>query len=191
MTGILRQLMDFARRRSPKREEASLLALCESTLALLAPLADRRGVTVHVRETDAPSALIDVGQMQQVLTNLVVNAIQATPSGGEVVMELSTRDATNPSIPEAATAPHVCIEVSDTGEGVAKEHLSRVFEPFFTTKDVGEGTGLGLSVAYGIVVDHGGWIEVAHRDGGGTVFRVWIPIQPGGGHAASGASLPG
>ena len=191
MTRILRQLMDFARRRAPKREEASFRALSESTIALLMPLADRRSVSLRVEGDDPPPVRVDVGQMQQVLTNLVVNAIQASPESGEVVVDLRACDAVNPSTPDAKPSSHVRITVTDTGPGIAEEDLPRVFEPFFTTKDVGEGTGLGLSVAYGIVVDHGGWIDVEPRRAEGASGRVWGPCaSAGGARATDGASLP-
>jgi signal transduction histidine kinase len=71
----------------------------------------------------------------------------------------------------------LCIEVRDEGAGITSDALAHIFEPFFTTKDVGEGTGLGLSVAYGIVKDHGGWIDVSSRLGAGSVFTVWLPEE--------------
>jgi signal transduction histidine kinase len=106
---------------------------------------------------------MDDGQLQQVITNLFLNAVQAMPGGGEVQVALE----------EAGDA--VRLTVADQGQGIAAEALPRIFDPFFTTKGVGEGTGLGLSVAYGIVKEHGGWIDVESLPGRGTRFFVHLP----------------
>lgn len=177
MTAIVRQLMDFARRRTTEAQRTDLARLASETAELLRKLATDRGVEITLEnESPAPlEATVDREQVQQALTNLVINAIQASPSGGEVSLTTRRRVAARPDA--AGAQQHPCIEicVADRGAGIPEEHLERVFEPFFTTKDVGEGTGLGLAVTHGIVLDHGGWIEVESKSGEGARFRVLLP----------------
>ncbi|MDB4958793.1 MAG: histidine kinase [Myxococcales bacterium] len=111
------------------------------------------------------------------LTNLVVNAIHAMPDGGTV--EISTRHAEQvpPPYVEGGTSSWMAIEVRDTGVGMDDATRERIFEPFFTTKQVGEGTGLGLSVTWGIVREHHGWIDVQSTLGHGSTFTVYLPID--------------
>jgi signal transduction histidine kinase len=113
--------------------------------------------------------------MTQVVLNLVMNAVHASPPGRDVVIALSHDKAVPPAEDGRPEQPCVRIEVRDHGTGITHDALPRIFEPFFTTKDVGEGTGLGLSVVYGIVKDHGGWIDVDSSEGKGSVFTVWLP----------------
>jgi len=114
--------------------------------------------------------------IHQVLANLITNAIQAMPNGGSV--EISVHRRCKPPLEDdrAHDGEYVCLCVGDEGEGISEENIGRVFEPFFTTKDVGEGTGLGLSVAYGIVREHGGWIDVQSEQGKGSRFFVCLPV---------------
>jgi two-component system NtrC family sensor kinase len=182
MTKIIRQLLDFARHRQPERTTQEIAPILEQSGAMLGPLADKARVRI-VLDPVATSvrAPVDAMQLQQVMTNLLVNAIAAMPDGGEVHVRAAVRSASPPpesraSLPAAHEGQHVCIEVADQGTGIAPEDLPRVFEPFFTTKAVGEGTGLGLSVAYGIVREHGGFIEVESEKGRGATFRVCIPV---------------
>jgi signal transduction histidine kinase len=110
-----------------------------------------------------------------VLSNLVVNGIDATSAGGEMVVRIRMEEATPPAGSDAKPGHYLRIDVRDPGAGIRKEDLDRVFEPFFTTKDVGLGTGLGLSVAHGIVRDHGGWIAVQSEENRGSCFSVYLP----------------
>jgi signal transduction histidine kinase len=178
MTTIIRQLLDFARARGPKKALTELSAIVEQVATLLAPLAAKRSVTIETRAAPGvPRVSVDTGQMQQVLTNLVVNAIHATTGPAPVRLELSkVRRAPPPDIggPEREW---VRIDVADRGTGMPPEVIEHVFEPFFTTKDVGEGTGLGLSVAYGIVREHQGFIEVESTVGAGSRFSVHLPVE--------------
>jgi signal transduction histidine kinase len=123
---------------------------------------------------EAVVAEVDAGQIQQVLTNLTMNAIQSMPQGGAVEFRLARRTCAHPDYGDTA-ADFFAIEVRDHGVGISQEHLSQLFEPFFTTKEIGAGTGLGLSIAYGIVQEHGGWIEVASEVGKGSCFTVFLP----------------
>jgi signal transduction histidine kinase len=176
MTKIIRQLLDFARPRGPERTTEDVVRVAARTLALLEPIAAKKGVALALRGGGAPvTAELDAGQIQQVFTNLVVNAVQATDRGTvEVVVERERAMA--PGDLGGAETECVSVRVRDEGSGIAPEHLPHVFEPFFTTKDVGQGTGLGLSVAYGIVREHRGWMEVQSTVGRGSEFIVYLPV---------------
>ncbi|HTI69911.1 MAG TPA: PAS domain S-box protein [Candidatus Limnocylindria bacterium] len=120
----------------------------------------------------------DAGMMNQVLLNLVVNARDAMPAGGRLVIQTSGvefDDLVASETVEVRKGAFVCLSVSDNGCGISKDILPRIFEPFFTTKDVGKGTGLGLATVYGIVKQHKGWINVYSESGHGTTFRIYIP----------------
>ncbi len=176
MTKTIRHLLRFARRGQVDKAPHALGALVRETLDLLRPLADKRGVHLELAPAGADAvANVDGAQVQQVLTNLAMNAIQAMPSGGAVDVRVHCERARTPEALGGVELDCVCVTVRDTGEGIAPEHLPHVFEPFFTTKDVGEGTGLGLAVAYGIVEEHGGWIDVRSQLGRGTTFDVYLP----------------
>jgi CheY-like chemotaxis protein len=128
-----------------------------------------------------PFVHADLGMLEQVLANLVVNARDAMPKGGQLVLAtMAARlDAAEAKArPEAKAGEFVCLSVADTGTGIAPEHLPHIFEPFFTTKDVGKGTGLGLATVYGIVQQHQGWVEVSSQPGAGSTFRVFLPATP-------------
>jgi CheY-like chemotaxis protein len=128
-----------------------------------------------------PFVQADAGMIEQVLLNLAVNARDAMPRGGHVLITTDTArfDAAYARThPEASVGEFVCLTVSDTGTGIAPEHLPRIFEPFFTTKELGKGTGLGLATVYGIVKQHQGWIEVASQPGAGATFKILLPAIP-------------
>ncbi len=174
---IIRQLLDFARRRSPDRGRQQLRPVAEQTLALLAPMAAKKQVTLALEGTGEVEADVDVGLLQQALTNLVVNGIQAMPAGGRLRVALARVRLAPPAEIGGVEGSYARLSVTDEGVGITPETVSRVFEPFFTTKGVGEGTGLGLSVAYGIVRDHGGWIAVQSEVGRGATFSIFVPLQ--------------
>jgi signal transduction histidine kinase len=176
MTRIIRQLLDFARPRKPVRAPADVRALARGALAMLEPLAKKRGVSLAVENGAAPAtASVDAGQLQQVLTNLAMNGMQAMPRGGALTVSVGAVRARPPAPAEAAEDDYVRIDVRDEGDGIPAENLPRLFEPFFTTKEVGEGTGLGLPVSHGIVREHGGWIAVSTELGRGSCFSVFLP----------------
>ncbi|WP_437286861.1 sensor histidine kinase [Sorangium sp. So ce406] len=178
MTQIIRQLLDFARRRSAEKQETALRGVVRGTFTMLKPLADKQGVTI-VEEGDTPDRLVhaDADQLQQALTNVVVNAIQAMPSGGTIAVRVQTVRARPPADQGGAEGDYIALSVRDEGQGMAADVLEHVFEPFFTTKPVGEGTGLGLSVAYGIIKEHGGWIDVDSHAGSGSQFTMYLPQE--------------
>ena len=176
MTKLIRQLLDFARKGELQPTEVDLRALVDRAVTLLEPIARKRGVSLAVSGGTEPlQGHIDPEQMTQVVLNLVMNAVHATGSGKAVSIALGRGRAVPPAEDGRSEQPCLRIEVLDAGSGIAPDALPHIFEPFFTTKDVGEGTGLGLSVAYGIVKDHGGWIDVTSRLGEGSSFTVWLP----------------
>lgn len=169
MTRIIRQLLDFARRRGPDVARVDVHELCRCVLELLRPLASKRAVdlVLHPAEGDCVAA-VDYNHIQQAISNLVMNAMQAMPEGGKVTVCVA-----------GMTAEALVLSVSDTGMGIAKEDLGRIFEPFFTTQGAGQGTGLGLSITEGIVKDHAGTIEVTSEVGHGSSFTLRLPRSPG------------
>jgi len=167
---IIRDLLDFARRREPNREAVSLNDLLERALALLEARIGREAIEVQrVLEPALPAILGDRDQLTQVFVNLVTNALDASAAGSVLTVRTEIR----------VDDVHlwVAAEVADTGTGVAPEHLARIFEPFYTTKAEGRGTGLGLSVSMGIVQRHGGVLEAESKPGVGTTMRVKLPAR--------------
>ncbi len=180
MTAIIRQLLDLSRRRGPQLGVADLRPLVSRTVDLVSALAHASDVTIDIDLPPEPVLVeVDQNQLQQALAHIVVNAIQSMPpGGGRVAIGVHTRHTQPPADPDAPAREYVCLTIADEGTGIAPEHLARVFEPFFTTKPVGEGTGLGLSVAHGIIAEHRGWITVASESGKGSRFDVFLPPAP-------------
>ncbi len=184
---IIEALLDFARPRPAERRPVELESLLRADLEMLSPLLRRNSVTwALARDASAPAALVkgDPDQLRQVFTNLLLNAAQAMPRGGEVKVELLARQPAPPELARARAdaeserstgARFTRVTVRDQGDGIAKDMVPRLFDPFFTTKEVGEGTGLGLAIAHGIVGEHGGWIAVESEVGAGSTFLVWLP----------------
>jgi PAS domain S-box-containing protein len=166
---IVRDLLSFARTRDAVREPVESCPFFAQLTRGLEPQLAELSVTLHTTIDAGPTLVpIDRTGVEQVVTNLVMNAAQATGSGGNVWLR-ATRDA-----------QHFLIDVRDDGPGIPGDVLPRIFEPFFTTKPTGQGTGLGLSVSRGVVQQHGGWIEVRNRDGQGETgaqFTVRIPLS--------------
>jgi two-component system, NtrC family, sensor kinase len=187
MASIIRQLLDFSRRREPRLVAGDLGDIAARTVEMLATIARKRGVAVALERGDGPTTVVvDHGQLQQVLTNLVVNAIQASAAGSRVTVRVGCEVVRPPGDLGGPPAEHAFVRVVDRGHGIAAEHLPHVFDPFFTTKAVGEGTGLGLAVSYGIVRDHHGWIAVRSEVGAGSELAVFLPL-PATGNAAAAA----
>jgi len=129
---------------------------------------------------DVPYIKADPSQIHQMLFNLCINARDAMPKGGDLAISAEEVDVDEEycrSHQEAVPGKYVCLSVRDTGEGMDEETRTKIFEPFFTTKEVGKGTGLGLSMVYGVVQNHGGFIEVESAAGEGAVFRVFLPAM--------------
>jgi signal transduction histidine kinase len=175
MTALIRHLLDFARPRpllkGQLRLDVMLLRVCE----LLATIARTAQVTLEQPAKLDLEVEADESQLQQVLTNLVINAIHASPAGSTVELGVGAVEQAAPSHVGSAVTAWLAIDVRDHGVGMDAATCERVFEPFFTTKDVGEGTGLGLSVSWGIIREHGGWIAVISEPGEGSTFTVYLP----------------
>jgi signal transduction histidine kinase len=165
---VVRRLLDFARQSESVRANASMNGVVEDVVTLTRHLIHTNGVelTLFMQE-DLPWVSMDENQMKQVLLNLVHNALQAMPDGGE--MEIKTAEL------QKVGRDGVMVSVRDNGIGISPEDQTRIFEPFFTTKADRGGTGLGLSVTYGIISDHGGEIELVSQPGAGSTFTVWLP----------------
>jgi two-component system NtrC family sensor kinase len=176
ITTIVRRLLDFARRQPGQRKPIDLRELARQTLDLMAPLAQKQNVKLILADGDGPVIVrADTEQIRQVLLNLITNAVQAMPQGGDVEVTIGPAEGGPPVGQADPGRPYVCISVRDGGEGISQENLSRIFEPFFTTKGPGKGTGLGLAIADGIVREHGGWIAVDSTVGKGSRFCVSLP----------------
>lgn len=181
MADTIRQMLDFARRREAEIDSHDLVRLVRRSITLLQDLARRANVSIEVRGGTVV-ADVDGAQMEQVVTNLALNAIHAMPDGGAMVIELAIEHATPPAADSAEPAGPArspievaSITVRDEGTGIRPDHLDVLFEPFFTTKPVGQGTGLGLPIARGIVEEHDGWVEVSSEVGVGSAFRICVP----------------
>lgn len=163
---IVKKLLIFSRQMSPQKTKVDLNHLIKNAVSLLESQCLNDGIAVtcfllpKLPEIDA-----DPSQLNQVVVNLVVNAMQAMPDGGRL------------NISTARDRAKVCLVVQDTGTGMDDTILRKIFTPFFTTKDVGLGTGLGLPVVHGIVTAHGGSIKVESKIGKGTKFKVQLPIR--------------
>lgn len=176
MIGLLRRLMQVARAKDGEPEPVPLAEVVANTAALVRTLARKSGV-VLVCEPDPPACVIRGlrGELQQVLLNLLMNAVQAMVGGGELHVSLGATKAAHPDTGgEPLTVAQLTIR--DTGCGIAPGDLDRVFEAFYTTKPEGQGTGLGLSVCSGIVREHGGWMTVDSTLGEGSTFSVFLPL---------------
>jgi len=164
---IIRNLLDFARPSEPKLGDVDINKVIEDALALV----DHRAELGHVGlikelHPALPTVYADYDQLRQVLVNLTLNAIQATPSGGWVTV--TTQPEENGALK---------VEVKDTGSGISKENMEKLFTPFFTTKEKGQGVGLGLAVAKSIIEKHCGSIEVGSAEGKGTTFTMVLPAR--------------
>ncbi len=164
---IVEDLLKFARDSETSKSAVDLRTCFDEVISLLGHQFGKEGVSVETRfAPDLPEILADGEKLKQVLVNLLVNARQAISGSGNILVKA----AYEPSNRE------IRVSVSDTGCGISPKVLDRIFDPFFTTKPVGEGTGLGLSVSYGIIQDHGGKIEVQSEEGVGTTFTLILPM---------------
>lgn len=166
LKGLVLDFLEFARPQQPHQEPADINELLKAVQRLSSESAKMAGVSIRLKSADdLPLASLDPEQMKQVLLNLVLNAIQAMPQGGEVLLSALKRDDA------------IVVEVKDQGIGVDPSHLERIFDPFFTTR--AKGTGLGLSIAYRIVSQHGGHISAVPNPDRGMTFTVTLPTLPG------------
>jgi PAS domain S-box-containing protein len=165
-TNIVNNLLNFSRTGSATEfGEIDVARVLDDTLQLLEPQLRRSQIEIVRRyDGDAPEAYGNAGKLQQVFTNLLLNARDAIPDGGRIIVATGT-----------AEDGSLIAEISDTGIGIAPENVAKIYDPFYTTKGVGQGTGLGLAVSYGIIQEHAGRISVESEPGHGTTFRITLP----------------
>ncbi|GBC97041.1 Sensor kinase CckA [bacterium HR16] len=180
---MVNALLTFSRRgitdMRPRHLNELVLA-SQQILSYMLPASIR--VETHL-QSDLPAVNADATQMEQMIMNLCVNSRDAMPSGGTITLRTYRVTLDAPCVMSGTELPpgeYVCLEVEDTGGGIPPEYLPHIFEPFFTTKPVGRGTGLGLATVYGIVLAHGGGIEVQSCVGVGTCFRIFLPAMSEG-----------
>ena len=168
ITQVLRDMMDFARVRPPLRAPLDVPHIIEASLRLASfDKTFKRLQVITELDAGAPRVSADADQLQQVFLNLLLNARDAMPDGGELHIRSRYHESSN----------QITVEIVDNGVGIAPEHRAHVFDPFFTTKPAGTGTGLGLAICYGIINAHGGRIEIDPNNGRGTRVSVTLPVQ--------------
>ncbi|MBV8816117.1 MAG: response regulator [Verrucomicrobia bacterium] len=170
-------LLTFGRRRLMRLQDYDLNEILATVAGMLKRLIGEH-IVFEIGYAQSPVLVrVDPGMIEQVLINLAINARDAMPGGGRLTLEtdLVTQPGQGATPSDRDANQYVCLVISDTGTGIASEHLPRIFEPFFTTKEPGKGTGLGLSTVLGIVGQHQGRLEVESQVGKGTVFRLFLP----------------
>jgi signal transduction histidine kinase len=175
---LTRQLLLFSREQAMEVRDIDLNEVVNSLTRMLERILDRRVELRLDLHPDPVKTSADPGMLDQVLMNLVLNARDAMPGGGQLVVGTSLRwvtEAEAEANPDAAPGPYVALTVADTGEGIPSEILPRIFEPFYSSKEPGKGTGLGLASVFGIVKRHAGWITVESEVGKGARFEVILP----------------
>jgi signal transduction histidine kinase len=179
ITRIIQRLLDFTRRKVGTHE-TTVVNLNELTLTTMELLSGQFGSarvkTRLDRAEGLPRCPGDPDRLQQVLINLMLNAVQAMPDGGSLAVETRTVARTRPGL-EGAEQRFVTFTITDSGVGIPADIKDKIFDPFYTTKEGSGGTGLGLAVCSGIVKEHDGWIDIEDAEGGGTVFRVFLPAS--------------
>jgi PAS domain S-box-containing protein len=177
--GLTRQLLTFSRRQVMQPKRLDLNGVVSNMTMMLGRIVGE-DIALHLNYWEQPAFILaDASMIEQVLLNLVVNARDAMPKGGQLTIKITgSRVEEGPRAfqTESRAGEFICLSVIDTGCGIKPEDLRRIFEPFFTTKEVGKGTGLGLATVYGIVNQHKGWIEVSSEPGKGSTFRVFLPM---------------
>jgi len=165
---IVEDLLNFSRQKRPQHREADMNQTIESIVTIVETQFHKDGITT-VRDYDAsiPPVTMDIDKMKQVYMNILMNAYQATDSGGSIRVSTHYDQAKD----------GIFTVFSDTGCGIPKNIQTRVFEPFFTTKEPGQGTGLGLAVCYGIIQEHHGEISFESEEGKGATFKIWLPLN--------------
>jgi len=179
-TSLTRQLLTFSRKQVIQTRVINLNDVIKE-LANMLPRLIGEDITLQTEYgPELPAIRADTGMIEQILMNLAVNARDAMPKGGQLVVSTQALDINSNysrQRPEARPGRFVCLTVRDTGCGMDAKTLARVFEPFFSTKEVGKGTGLGLATVYGIVKQHQGWVEVSSEVNVGTIFRIFFPAS--------------
>jgi signal transduction histidine kinase len=173
---LTRQLLAFSRKQVLQARVVNLNQIVRELESMLGRLIGERVALTTALDPELRNLSVDPGQIQQVIVNLVVNARDAMPEGGRII--IGTRNSARPPLSTGALEPDcpcVALTVTDTGTGMSAQTRAQIFEPFFTTKSEGKGTGLGLATVYGIVRQSGGWIDVTSEVGSGTTFALYFP----------------
>jgi CheY-like chemotaxis protein len=170
---LTKQLMTFAKGGDPVKEDVSLAALVEESTKF--DLSGSNVMLVYQKAADLWLAKADKGQIQQVLSNLTINARQAMPMGGHLYITLQNADLRSAALPGLTAGKYIRITFRDEGTGIDPKHMNRLFDPYFTTKSAGH--GLGLATAYSIITKHGGHIDVESELGNGTTFTIYLPAS--------------
>jgi PAS domain S-box-containing protein len=177
---LTRQLLLFSRKQTMQPRNLKVKEVVDNMIKMFQRTLGEQ-VQIQFKFAEEPLVIhADPGMIDQILLNLVVNARDAMPTGGQIIIETSAAqfdEVTATQLSQARPGLFVCLSVSDTGSGIPPEILPRIFEPFFTTKEVGKGTGLGLATVFGIVQQHQGWINAYSEVGRGSTFRVYLPCQ--------------
>jgi PAS domain S-box-containing protein len=177
---LTRQLLAFGRKQALQFQPSDLNRVVNNLTPRLDRLIGAQIVLKYHFARNLPVVNADIGLIEQVLGNLIVNARDAMPQGGQIFIateSISLDAACVESHSEARPGEFVCLTISDTGTGIYPEYLPRIFEPFFTTKETGSGAGLGLATVYGIVKQHHGWVAVSSQLGKGTTFKIFLPAN--------------
>ena len=177
---LTRQLLLFSRKQVLRPVRLALNDVVARMARLLQSVVGENVALEFAPMPGLPEIQADIGMVEQVLLNLAVNARDAMPHGGRIIVATLTLAADAEyvrRVPQARPGPAVGLRVRDTGVGIPAEVIPRIFDPFFTTKKEGKGTGLGLATVYGIIQQHAGWIEVESQPGQGAAFTVWFPVQ--------------
>lgn len=166
---IVRQLLTLARPFNLQREAVQVTQLIHGVVDLIQPEATANQISIILATSNQLQVDVDRNLFHQVLLNLCLNALHAMPPGG------SLRIDTRHDEQQKDGRSFIALRVTDTGPGIAPDHLPHIFDPFFTTKEIGKGTGLGLTVSRRIIEEHGGWIEAENQIAGGASFTIWVP----------------
>jgi PAS domain S-box-containing protein len=191
-TELIQHLLAFARKQPLQPRNVDVNATLFDIAKLLRPTLGEQIEVVSVLERGVPTALIDPSQLANALINLAINARDAMPNGGKLMLETANvvlDEAYSRNNPDVVAGTYVLIAVSDTGTGMSAEMCEKVFEPFFTTKEAGKGTGLGLSMVYGFVKQSGGHIKIYSEEGHGTTIRLYLPVADGSADAPVAAAV--
>ena len=175
------QMLIFSRKKRMRLQAINLNEIVAKIGTMLRPLLGENIIT-EIQTAEKPLPIhADPVMIEMVVLNLAVNARDAMPDGGRLLIrvdEVEINEVDSRRNPKARPGHFACIRVADNGSGIAPEVLPHLFEPFFTTKEVGKGTGLGLATVYGIVKQHAGWVDVESEPGGGSRFKVFLPLNP-------------
>ncbi len=177
---LIRQLLAFSRKQVLEKKIISINTIIEDFLKILGKMAGEDIVITTYLSDAGCTVEADPGQIEQIIMNLIVNAKDAMPGGGEIIIEtagIQMDKICQEKHMEFKPGKYVLMTISDTGEGMDEEVLSKIFDPFFTTKELGKGTGLGLATVYGIVKQHNGYIYIYSEKNKGTTFKIYLPAS--------------